>query len=122
MTRLKGLCRFTVTDPLQRVLAEIFLGGPCDDVHSYPLGVSALFSSTCISSGVPISLMNRSARSPISGWRASHSLQLDETIAIYVTMLLGNPHQMAMVNNRHPLVPLSSLRSGFRLMLHGLSS
>ena len=63
MTRLKGLCRFTVTDPLQRVLAEIFLGGPCDDVHSYPLGVSALFSSTCISSGVPISLMNRSARS-----------------------------------------------------------
>ena len=35
---------------------------------------------------------------------------------------MGNPYQLGMVNNRHPLVPLSTLRSGFRLMLHGLSS
>tara|TARA_R110002072_G_scaffold20347_1_gene74040 strand:+ start:1203 stop:2123 length:921 start_codon:yes stop_codon:yes gene_type:complete len=55
-------------------------------------------------------------------WRASHSLQLDETIAIYVSALMGNPYQLGMINNRHPLVPLSTLRSGFRLMLHGLSS
>ena len=55
-------------------------------------------------------------------WRASHSLQLDETIAIYVSAIMGNPYQLGMINNRHPLVPLSTLQSGFRLMLHGLSS
>jgi hypothetical protein len=55
-------------------------------------------------------------------WRASHSLQFDETIAMYICALMGNPHQLAMVTNRHPLIPLSTLRSGFRLVLHGLSA
>ena len=27
-----------------------------------------------------------------------------------------------MVNNRHPLVPFSTLQAGFRLVLHGLST
>jgi hypothetical protein len=27
-----------------------------------------------------------------------------------------------LVNNRHPMVPLSTRRAGFRLMLHGLSA
>lgn len=54
--------------------------------------------------------------------RAYHSLQLDETIAIYVASLLGDPTHLALVNNRHPLVPLSAFRAGHRLVLHGLGS
>ena len=54
--------------------------------------------------------------------RAAHSLQLDETIAIYVASLLGDATHLALVNNRHPLVPVSVFRSGHRLVLHGLSS
>lgn len=52
-------------------------------------------------------------------WRASNSLQLDETIAIYVAKILGNNHHLALVSNKHPLVPFSTLEAGFRLMLHG---
>ena len=55
-------------------------------------------------------------------WRASHSLQLDETIAIYAARILGDPLPIALVNNRHPLLPMSTLRSGYRLMLHGLAA
>ena len=55
-------------------------------------------------------------------WRASNSLQLDETIAIYVARLTGNARHLALVNNKHPMVPLSTLRAGFRLVLHGLST
>ena len=55
-------------------------------------------------------------------WRASNSLQLDETIGIYVAKLLGSPFHLFFSNNRHPIVPLSTLRAGFRLMLHGLAA
>ncbi|HKX27540.1 MAG TPA: hypothetical protein VJ302_07605 [Blastocatellia bacterium] len=55
-------------------------------------------------------------------WRASNSLQLDETIGLYVTSLLNDPRHLGLVNNKHPLVPLSTLGAGFRLMLHGLSA
>lgn len=55
-------------------------------------------------------------------WRASNSLQLDETIGLYAARLTGEEKHFAMVNNRHPLVPLSTLHAGFRLMLHGLST
>jgi hypothetical protein len=55
-------------------------------------------------------------------WRATNSLQLDETIAIYGSRLLNDPTPMLLVNNRHPLVPMSTLRAGFRLVLHGLST
>lgn len=55
-------------------------------------------------------------------WRASNSLQLDETIAAYVAMLLGDATHLSLVNNRHPLVPLSTMRAGFRLVLHGLAA
>jgi hypothetical protein len=54
--------------------------------------------------------------------RASLSLQLDETVAIYAAQLLGDSTHLALVNNRHPLVPLSSLAAGFRLILHGLGT
>jgi len=55
-------------------------------------------------------------------WRASNSLQLDETVALYVAALLGDATHLGLVNNRHPLVPLSTLRAGHRLMLHGLAA
>lgn len=55
-------------------------------------------------------------------WRATNSLQLDETIGIYVATLLGARDHLILVNNRHPLIPMSTLRAGFRLTLHGLST
>ena len=55
-------------------------------------------------------------------WRAANSLQLDETIGIYAATILGAPEKLALVNNKHPLVPLSTLRAGHRLVLHGLAS
>lgn len=55
-------------------------------------------------------------------WRASNSLQLDETIGLYAARLTGEEKHLAMISNRHPLVPHSTLRAGFRLMLHGLST
>lgn len=55
-------------------------------------------------------------------WRAANSLQLDETIGIYAAQILQAPEHLMLVNNSHPLVPLSTLRAGHRLVLHGLSS
>ena len=55
-------------------------------------------------------------------WRAANSLQLDETIGLYVARITGEEKHLAMINNRHPLVPFSTLRAGFRLVLHGLST
>jgi hypothetical protein len=52
--------------------------------------------------------------------RAANSLQLDETMAIYVAKLLGTDYHLAFVQNRHPLVQLSTLQAGYRLMMHGL--
>lgn len=55
-------------------------------------------------------------------WRATNSLQLDETIAIYASKILANPLPMLLVNNKHPMIPLSTLRAGSRLVLHGLAT
>ena len=55
-------------------------------------------------------------------WRASNSLQLDETIGIYIATILNAPQHLILLNNKHPLVPISTLRAGYRLVLHGLSS
>ena len=52
-------------------------------------------------------------------WRASNSLQLDQTIALYMAKLLNRPELPALVNNRHPMIPLFILAAGYRLMLHG---
>ena len=43
-------------------------------------------------------------------------------MAIYAAQILGDPTHLALVNNRHPLVPLSALRAGFRLVIHGLGT
>lgn len=55
-------------------------------------------------------------------WRSVNSLQLDETIALYVGKILNDPLPVMLVNNRHPLVPHSTLKAGFRLVLHGLAT
>ena len=55
-------------------------------------------------------------------WRASNSLQLDEVIGIYTARITGLPEHLVLLNNKHPLVPMSTLRAGFRLVLHGLST
>jgi hypothetical protein len=55
-------------------------------------------------------------------WRACNSLQLDETIGIYAARMTGMPEHLVMLNNRHPMVPESTLRAGYRLVLHGLST
>ena len=51
--------------------------------------------------------------------RASNSLQLDETIGIYLARILGTDYHMSLINNHHPMVPLSTFQAGFRLMMHG---
>ncbi|OFZ30475.1 MAG: hypothetical protein A2622_08720 [Bdellovibrionales bacterium RIFCSPHIGHO2_01_FULL_40_29] len=55
-------------------------------------------------------------------WRATNSLQLDETIGIYAATILSSQQHLVLVNNKHPLVSLITLNSSFRLVLHGLSS
>lgn len=55
-------------------------------------------------------------------WRATNSLQLDETIGIYISRILGKSESLWLINNKHPLVPLATLRAGYRLMLHGVAS
>ena len=55
-------------------------------------------------------------------WRASNSLQLDETLGLYVAVLLQDGTHLGLVNNRHPLVPLSTVRAGYRRGLHGLAA
>ena len=52
--------------------------------------------------------------------RAAQSLQLDETVAIYIARILGSDYHLAFMKNGHPLVPLSTLQAGHRLMMHGL--
>ena len=52
--------------------------------------------------------------------RASNSLQLDEPVAIYIGKILGSDYHLSFVKNGHPLVALSTLQAGYRLMLHGL--
>jgi hypothetical protein len=55
-------------------------------------------------------------------WRAANSLQLDETVALYAARLIGSEQHLALVNNRHPLLPFATIGAGWRLMLHGLDT
>jgi hypothetical protein len=52
--------------------------------------------------------------------RAANSLQLDEVIGISIAKILGTSYHLAFVENGHPLVQLSTLQAGYRLMMHGL--
>ncbi len=52
-------------------------------------------------------------------WRASNSLQLDQSVALYMARILNKPEIASLVNNRHPMVPDFILSAGYRLVLHG---
>ena len=54
--------------------------------------------------------------------RASNSLLLDETIAIYASQLLQTPAHLGLVNNKHPMVPATTYSAAYRLVLHGLAA
>lgn len=54
--------------------------------------------------------------------RAANSLQLDETIAIYASRILKTPAHLGLVNNKHPMVPVSTYSAAYRLVLHGLAA
>ena len=54
--------------------------------------------------------------------RASNSLQLDETIAIYASQILGTPGHLGLINNKHPMVPVTTYSAAYRLVLHGLAA
>jgi hypothetical protein len=55
-------------------------------------------------------------------WRASNSLQLDETMAIYIGRLFNRDSVVGYISNKHPMVPISTFEAGFRLMIHGLDA
>lgn len=55
-------------------------------------------------------------------WRATNSLQLDETIGIYAATILSSQQHLVLINNKHPMISLMTLQAGFRLVLHGLST
>lgn len=55
-------------------------------------------------------------------WRATNSLQLDETIGLYAATILNSHHHLVLVNNKHPMVSAITFEAGYRLVLHGLSS
>jgi hypothetical protein len=52
--------------------------------------------------------------------RAANSLQLDEVVAVSIAKILGSSYHLAFIKNGHPLVQLSTLQAGYRLMMHGL--
>ncbi len=52
--------------------------------------------------------------------RAANSLQLDEVVAVAIAKILGTPYHLAFIKNGHPMVQLSTLQAGYRLMMHGL--
>ncbi|WP_299317172.1 hypothetical protein [uncultured Maribacter sp.] len=54
--------------------------------------------------------------------RASNSLQLDETIAIYTSQIINTPGHLGLVNNKHPMVPATTYSVAYRLVLHGLAA
>lgn len=54
--------------------------------------------------------------------RAVASLQLDETIGIYIAQLLGSNDHLHLINNRHPLVASRRVDAGQDLVLHGLGT
>lgn len=54
--------------------------------------------------------------------RASNSLQLDETIAIYTSKIMGTPAHLGLINNKHPMVPVSTYNAAYNLVLHGLAA
>jgi len=54
--------------------------------------------------------------------RSANSLQLDETVARYVAILIGKLEILSFVHNKHPHLPETTMSAGWRLMLHGMDT
>lgn len=95
--------------------------GPFDiDVDSLPMGpLNFVDLETAIELYTPLYQL---FLSDSDFWRACNSLQLDETVAIYTSRLMGDLSYVSLVNNKHPLIPMSTLQAGYRLLLHGLAA
>ena len=95
--------------------------GPFDiDADSLPTGrLNLLDLETAIEIYTPLYQL---FLSDSDFWRACNSLQLDETLAIYTSRLMGDLSYVSLVNNKHPLIPMSTLQAGYRLLLHGLAA
>lgn len=90
------------------------------EIDPQPNGLFNIFDlQTCIDLFTPIYQL---FLSDSDFWRSVQSLQLDESIAIYVAKLLKSPEGLFLVNNKHPMVVPATLTAGYRLVLHGLSS
>lgn len=55
-------------------------------------------------------------------WRATYSLQFDETIGLYFAQLLNLHNRMYLVNNKHPMVPANTIEAPQRLTIHSMST
>jgi hypothetical protein len=59
---------------------------------------------------------------PHETFRASHSLQLDEVVALHLAQLKGDASALVFLRNHSPWLPLSLWGTGNRLLNHGLST
>jgi len=105
----------------ERLNFDCITDGPFDiDADSLPAGrFNVIDLETAIELYTPLYQL---FLSDSDFWRACNSLQLDETVAIYTSRLMGDPSYVSLVNNKHPLVPMSTLQAGYRLLLHGLAA
>jgi hypothetical protein len=104
-----------------RLNFDCITDGPFDiDADSLPTGtLNVIDLETAIEIYTPLYQL---FLSDSDFWRACNSLQLDETVAIYTSRLMGDASYVSLVNNKHPLVPMSTLQAGYRLLLHGLAA
>jgi hypothetical protein len=117
-----GLNAHLKGEPLRtpaRVDFAAITDGPFD-IEPLPVGrLNVVDLQSAIEAYTPVYQLFLSAR---DFRRATDSLQLDETIALYVGTILGSTANLAFVANRHPLVPESTLDAARRLVLHGLAA
>ncbi|MGE0423996.1 MAG: hypothetical protein AB7O88_17145 [Reyranellaceae bacterium] len=114
-----GMTEGSTLRPPARVDFSPITDGPFD-IEPLPVGrLNRVDLQSAIEAYTPVYQLFLSAR---DFRRATDSLQLDETIALYVGTILGSTANLAFVANRHPLVPESTLDAARRLVLHGLAA
>jgi hypothetical protein len=88
------------------------------DLAPFPTGPLNVFDvQTAVEAYTPLYALLLPRRDFV---RAANSLQLDEVVGISIAKILGADYHLAFIKNGHPLVQLSTLQAGYRLMMHGL--
>jgi hypothetical protein len=100
----------------ERVDFSAITDGPFDLEETKKGWLNKIDIQTAIESYTPIYCLFLSRHDFV---RASNSLQLDEVISIYLARILDSDYHMSLINNHHPMIPLSTFQAGFRLMMHG---